>query len=367
MRGKPPVGNSLMSSNSPAEVRAAATAGEVSLISGRETNAMPQARSWRNALVFCAGFIACGCAAACISALLARICPEQWKSVLWILGLASHWQWLYLTVGSAAAIAWLASGRLSAVLPLAILAFAWSLHSPSAPYAENGASNSSTASPRLTIASANLNFGNPNLSALRRWLLEPHGPDIVALEEFTDAAQRVVSDNEIRKRYPYQFFAAANGPFGIAILSRHPFIRTERVPLSDEWQTPRLRAVIAWNGESVAVSAVHPMPPWNARYAVARDVALREEAQWLGAFNGHGILAGDLNDTPWSTGMHGVEGKLRRASGLAPTWPNVGGWLSVLPIDHVLVTSGWRRLSAKVGPDIGSDHRPVVVELNISP
>jgi|GEM_PF-1038200 len=352
-----------MSNNSPAEVRAAAHAEDVSLVAGREINATPQARSWRNALALRAGFVACGCAAASLSVLLARICPEQWKSALWILGLASHWQWLYLIVGSAAAIAWLVAGRVRAILPLAILVLVWSLHSPSAPYAEIGASNSSTASPRLMIASANLNFGNPNLSALRRWLLEPHGPDIVALEEFTDAAQRVVSDNEIRKRYPYQFFAAANGPFGIAILSRHPFIRTEQVLLSDEWQTPRLRAVIAWNGESVAVSAVHPMPPWNARYAVARDIALREEAQWLSAFNGQGILAGDLNDTPWSTGMLSVEGKLRRATGLEPTWPNVGGWLSVLPIDHVLVTSGWRRLSASVGPDLGSDHRPVVVSI----
>jgi endonuclease/exonuclease/phosphatase (EEP) superfamily protein YafD len=355
-----------MSSNSPAEVREATKVADVSFVVGREVNAAPHASSWRNALALRAGVIACGCAAASLGALLARVCPEQWKSVLWILGLASHWQWLYLTVGSAAAIAWLATGRVRAILPLAILALVWSLHSPSAPNADNGANNSSPASPRLTIASANLNFNNPDLSALRGWLLEPNGPDIVALEEFTDAAQRVVSENEIRERYPYQFFAAAKGPFGLAILSRHPFINTEQVPLRDEWQTPRLRAVIAWNGQSVAVSAVHPMPPLNARYSVARDVALREEAEWLSTFNGHGILAGDLNDTPWSTGMLDVEGKLRRATGLAPTWPNVGGWLSVLPIDHVLVTSGWRRLSASIGPDLGSDHRPVVVGLSIA-
>ena len=37
-----------------------------------------------------------------------------------------------------------------------------------------------------------------------------------------------------------------------------------------------------------------------------------------------------------------------------------------LPIDHVYVGSAWRTVSVVAGPPIGSDHRPVVVELEQS-
>jgi len=44
------------------------------------------------------------------------------------------------------------------------------------------------------------------------------------------------------------------------------------------------------------------------------------------------------------------------------------GWTRVLPhfslrIDHVLSCGGWRPLHAMVGPDLGSDHLPLIVDL----
>jgi endonuclease/exonuclease/phosphatase (EEP) superfamily protein YafD len=34
-------------------------------------------------------------------------------------------------------------------------------------------------------------------------------------------------------------------------------------------------------------------------------------------------------------------------------------------IDHVLAGDEWRVLEARVGPDLGGDHRPVVVKLEL--
>lgn len=83
------------------------------------------------------------------------------------------------------------------------------------------------------------------------------------------------------------------------------------------------------------------------------------------------ILAGDLNSTPWSftrrdqDAMFGLE---RVTRGLF-SWPagefapGLRSPAPLLPIDHVYAGPGWRTVSVRRGPEIGSDHYPVVVVL----
>jgi endonuclease/exonuclease/phosphatase (EEP) superfamily protein YafD len=75
------------------------------------------------------------------------------------------------------------------------------------------------------------------------------------------------------------------------------------------------------------------------------------------------LMAGDMNTTPWARGMWALDDFLRSATGAVPSWPNAGGVLSLLPLDHVLASTGWQTLGAQHGPHLGSDHRPVVVRL----
>jgi len=307
--------------------------------------------------------IAVLCALTSTSAITAPWWPEAPLPTLqWLIGLSIHWQWLYLVVGGLAASVWVALGGRSGWLAMLVLAAAWWTHArPVAPAV------TPVATAVLRVGTANLHVGNPDLSRLQQWLMEPTSPDIVLLQEFDHAAARVVSHGAVQARYPYQMLEPDESPFGIALLSRHPLVFSETVAPRDPWHTLRLRARIAWQGRDVPVSAVHPMPPLNRAYALARDAALRDEARWLAGAGPLGVLAGDLNDTPWSTGVRGVSPTLRRASGLAPTWPNLGGWLSLLPLDHVLVGEGWTRVASAIGPDLGSDHRPVVVDLTPAP
>lgn len=62
------------------------------------------------------------------------------------------------------------------------------------------------------------------------------------------------------------------------------------------------------------------------------------EAQRLAALDMPGILLGDFNDTSWSPGMQALAPYLSLASGLAPTWPNAYGRVSLPQLDHVQVT-----------------------------
>jgi vancomycin resistance protein VanJ len=41
------------------------------------------------------------------------------------------------------------------------------------------------------------------------------------------------------------------------------------------------------------------------------------------------------------------------------------GWIRVR-IDHVLASRGWHVRRAVVGPELGSDHRPLIVDLTLS-
>ena len=54
----------------------------------------------------------------------------------------------------------------------------------------------------------------------------------------------------------------------------------------------------------------------------------------------------------------------RKGYGIQPTWPNASRLIGI-PIDHILVSAQWDVLSFKVGENIGSDHFPVIVELQI--
>lgn len=99
--------------------------------------------------------------------------------------------------------------------------------------------------------------------------------------------------------------------------------------------------------------------------SVSREIESRQVARWAAEGEGPLVVAGDFN-LP-------VESAIYRESwgGLANAFSRAGrgfghtrynGWIRVR-IDHVLAGPGWRVERAWVGPDVGSDHRPVVADL----
>ena len=82
------------------------------------------------------------------------------------------------------------------------------------------------------------------------------------------------------------------------------------------------------------------------------------------------LLLGDLNATPWShpfkrllqeTGL--IDGS--RGMGYQPTWP-AGVLPLLIPIDHCLHSQELRVVHKEVGPMVGSDHYPVIVDFAFS-
>lgn len=299
------------------------------------------------------------CALASLSAPLSRLLNGE---ALWALELFAHWQWLYLGFGTLclAALLALRAGWLP-LLPSAVLALVFLQQPTSLPGAEADNGNQ----PLLVVASANLNLASTDFRALETWLLSEQAPDLLLLQEFTEPARRALAGAELRALYPYRLEAPQPDPFGLAILSRHPLEEGQILEPTDPLQTLRLHASMRLAGRSVALVALHPMPPLNHAYAAARDATLADESARLARTGQPALMAGDFNASPWSRSLFAIDPTLQRASGLAPTWPNALGRLSLLPLDHVFASGHWRTVDNGLGPDLGSDHRPVVVRLQL--
>lgn len=103
--------------------------------------------------------------------------------------------------------------------------------------------------------------------------------------------------------------------------------------------------------------------------ALVREAGSRRVRRWIDAQSSSPIVAGDFNMP--------VESRIYRThwSDCTNAFSAVGrgfGWTRVLRhfsirIDHVLSCGGWKPRRAVVGPDLGSDHRPLVVDLTRQP
>jgi endonuclease/exonuclease/phosphatase (EEP) superfamily protein YafD len=282
----------------------------------------------------------------------------------WLSDLAVHWQWLYLLgcVGGTAIASALDRGtwRTGAAC-IGICAVCFSQYS--APLPDDRGSG-----PVLKVVSANVYLGNDDLDPLVAWIA-CEDPDVVFLQEVSATAMRQLP----LSAYPYVVTKRPAERYGVVLMSRHPLSGARAVELDADLEGHRLswRTTLDWQGRSVAVAAVHLPAPTSARFHDRRNALMRDTAQWTHAQGRPAIVAGDLNATPWSRPLKqaAAEG-LRRATGLAPSWPALPDWFGivsgVIPIDYVLASAHWSVIERRLGPNVGSDHRPVVVALRLT-
>jgi endonuclease/exonuclease/phosphatase (EEP) superfamily protein YafD len=82
------------------------------------------------------------------------------------------------------------------------------------------------------------------------------------------------------------------------------------------------------------------------------------------------LLVGDLNVSPWSSYFtrllknSGLKNSMK-GFGFQPSWPSNTSFLRI-PIDHVLYTPEIVIRNRAVGPDVGSDHLPVIVDFALN-
>lgn len=278
----------------------------------------------------------------------------------WLLDLFSHFHAIYfwLAVVMCVVMAALRSWRLVAWAG-ALVAFEGMLLLP----LYVGAEAPTPGSPRLRVVSYNMLRSNPHAPEAAAHIAAL-APDVVVLLEVTPAQLPVFT-----AALPGWHHVAVprEDPFGIAVFTRRAPIGSEVLDLGPS-STPSLEVQYEVDGRTVAIAAAHPPPPLSARMSHARDGMLRALSTWAAEQEGPALVMGDLNATRWSAVMREIlgTGPLRSTHqfGLQGTWPTFLGPLAT-PIDQALVAGPVEPVSQTVEPAFGSDHRMLLVELEL--
>lgn len=275
---------------------------------------------------------------------------------LWLIELLSHWQWLFI-LGLAFTIPllivwsrkwfWLL-GALLGLLPLV-----------TAPKQMPLAKTSSTTA-KLKIINTNVHFKNENIGPLLSYV-KKENPDLLFLIENNP---RFTKRLEAKLGYPYKVLYPREGFFGLGLFSKFPIWGAQL--LQDRDQVPRLEFMIRWKSQVIHVCLIHPMAPIAPHYHHQRNNLIQMVGREANKRTAPSLIIGDFNATPWSTGFFGLESLgLTRMTSLKPTWPSFGKKIFGIPIDHALATSHFLLFRSEVGPYMGSDHFPILLEVGL--
>lgn len=215
------------------------------------------------------------------------------------------------------------------------------------------------------VLTLNLEHDEADYAAVEA-LIDRERPDLVVLTELGFGARPMIG--ELRPRFPTVLGEVRRGTFEVVLLTRW---RAEAYAAESAAgpDYPVTHARLC-RERCVNIVALHAAPPFEAR-GTRRARQYEIAARFASAAGAPTILLGDLNCTPWSPAFDrllaaaGVRDS-GRGRGLHLTWfspvPFIG-----LPIDHVLVGRGVGVSGRRIGPDIGSDHLPVIADLSLSP
>jgi len=126
-------------------------------------------------------------------------------------------------------------------------------------------------------------------------------------------------------------------------------------------------ARITINEKSFRLMGIHLSTPLTAQAAAARDAQLGELAARIRSVEEPLVVVGDFNISPFSPHFARFveQTELTDAfAGRGPeiTWPTFLPIMGI-PIDHALVSRDWRIVDYRRLPAFGSDHYPMVIEI----
>ena len=268
-----------------------------------------------------------------------------------ILTIGRQWKWLVVTIALLCIHAPWFSGALVRAIPTG--------------------GQESLSQPELVVMTANVLTSNRQHDAVLEQI-ESANADVFAILELSTPLQRRLEE-ELANAYPHQIALPQDGGnFGIGLYSRHPLLDID----SFSTNVPSIQSIGATvkSGSKLwRIIATHPLPPMGQEGFESRNEHLQILGDRVSELrdadkNMAVIVMGDLNVTPWSPLFSDFESRsgLTLAGGsneIIPTWYVRPMFPFGLVLDHVLISDDLQCVRREVGPDIGSDHRAVIVAI----
>jgi endonuclease/exonuclease/phosphatase (EEP) superfamily protein YafD len=213
---------------------------------------------------------------------------------------------------------------------------------------------------------SNVHYSNHDYAAVRQ-LIEREQPDLIILQEAIAHWQQAMK--WLEADYPYKRVSVDGAGLETACYSRFSFEDTNASPeqIAEIYGIAARLKTQAWQ---LSFVTIHPAVPTHSRGFPARNEQLALTAQLLKQMPESKMLIGDLNCSLWSPYFSRLVSDsglkvARQGFGVVPTWPTFLPPM-MIPIDHCLVSPDILVTDCRRGESIGSDHRPLIVDLRIS-
>jgi endonuclease/exonuclease/phosphatase (EEP) superfamily protein YafD len=214
---------------------------------------------------------------------------------------------------------------------------------------------------QLRLLVVNVQYNNRDYDRVAR-LIHAVRPDVVGVTELTPAW---VAGLENALGGFGRRLAPEEGAYGIGLYSKLPITQAliTRLPADGP---PSIVATVSVGRNRVDLLLTHVHTPFAGSIHQRQLAALADARERLGD---HIAVCGDFNAVPWSHAVRKLASTAQLQSthpryGINGTWP-AGIPLLRLPIDNCLISEGLTLLDREVGPDVGSDHLPLIIRLAI--
>jgi endonuclease/exonuclease/phosphatase (EEP) superfamily protein YafD len=229
----------------------------------------------------------------------------------------------------------------------------------------------------LTIIHSNLDVHNQQYAATIQYL-ESQNADIILLQEVTPAWLNYLQSH--LKKYRIETALPRENTHGVAMLIPNQLsksltiLQSQIIHLPSGSPRPMIELIIREQNREVAILSISTTRSTHPGTSEFQQAEFKAVADWSlsqqQAQKRSVIIIGDFNSTPWSNRFRQFlrDGNLnnsQRGFGLQPTWPTGFPFPLMIPIDHCLHSESIQTFYRTPGPDIGSDHLPLLVKFQL--
>jgi endonuclease/exonuclease/phosphatase (EEP) superfamily protein YafD len=214
----------------------------------------------------------------------------------------------------------------------------------------------------LRILMANVHDVNDRYDLLAA-LIRREAPDVVGLVEVTPQWVDGLNRTGIVQSYP-QRRSMPFGSRGLAVWFKTPALEILPIEVLTPLGNPIQAARVKLGDRSCTLWLVHPPNPLFDHDLCNEEILAL--GRRIGRESGTRVAIGDFNRTDGSPYFHDFV----RLSGLRDSrigFGRQGSWPSWSPyriaIDHAFVSDDISVVARRLGPDVGSDHRPLLLEI----